>query len=74
MTYFTELPGECAILLSGGIYREAPLYEYELGLYAKFGPGFVRLAAHNETSRPRVRWVSMTAKPGKDSLGRLTTC
>lgn len=48
---FQALEGGVAILVTGGVYKEAPLFRRSDGsLYAKLGSGFVRLNSDGSTS------------------------
>lgn len=71
--FFSELNGEHVVLVSGGVYRQALLYQREGYLYGKWGSGYVRLAADGSTSAPKVRMVVMSLYTGvgKDKLNRL---
>lgn len=56
MNFFTIIPEAQAVLLSSGVYRQAPLYLRADRVYAKVGSGFVRLSQNGATSAPKVRW------------------
>ena len=59
--YFTQLEGECAILKSGGVFKQADIYIRNRFLYAKANGGFVRLVDNGVTSHPRVFWEHISA-------------
>lgn len=71
--YFSEWNGEVAVLHSGGVYKQCPLYVWKGYLFAKYGSGFLRLAADGSTSSPKVRIsaISLYTGMGADKLGRL---
>lgn len=57
MSFFKPLdePEQFAIIVEGGVYKQAPLFTRAGHLYAKFGGGFVRLGSDGSTSRPKLR-------------------
>lgn len=71
--FFKQIEGEAAILASGGVYRQAEIYERNGYLFAKFGSGFVRLCADGSTSKAKMRLEAISSDGDlcRDSLGRL---
>ena len=73
MNFFSEISDGQAIVHSGGVYRQVPLFERMnvMGegkslremrvIYAKMGNGFVRLSQGGATSSPRVKWSEIDA-------------
>lgn len=57
---FTKLEGDVAILHSKGRLYQCDLYEWQGGLFAKQGGGFVRLRANGGTSVPSVTLKQVT--------------
>lgn len=74
MSYFKEIEGDCAILVSGGVYKQAPLFTMDGHLFAQTAGGYVRLARDGSTSKPKTRIQKLiTDMPlYQDGLGRLT--
>lgn len=66
MNYFTEIPEGQAIIHSGGVYRQVPLYGRGENVYAKYGSGFVKLSIGGATSSARVRWSEF--EPGMSEI------
>lgn len=61
---FTKLEGDAAILHSKGRLYQCDLYEWQGGLFAKQGGGFVRLRANGGTSVPSVTLTQViTTRP-----------
>ena len=75
MSYFQEIEGDVAILTSGGVFKQAPLYVMDGNLFAKASGGFVRINATGGTSKPKLSVVKLVTdlKLFKDTHGRLTT-
>lgn len=74
MSLFSEVMGEVAILIEGGVYKQVPLYVRNGYLHAKLGSGYVRLYKSGETSKPKCRLETITwdqTALGTDHLGRL---
>lgn len=73
MHYFSEVPEGQAIVQSGGVYRQVPIYTRtdpttgSARLYARFGGGYVRLAQGGTTSKPKVLWVEIDPGDGSYS-------
>lgn len=57
---FTALPGDVAITLTNGVYRQVDLYTYEGRVFAKHGNGFIALRADGSTTLPRTRVMKHT--------------
>ena len=58
MSEFTSLDGT-VLLRAKGTYRQAPLFAYDNGIYAKrSGVIYVRLRQNGETSSPGLYWSS----------------
>jgi len=56
MQFFTSIEGS-ALLLSGGVYREAALFVNEKNeVFAKHGAGVIRLYPNNGTSAKSIVW------------------
>ena len=75
MSYFKPLEpeGQVAILVRGGIYKQAPLYTRNGYIFAKSGDGFVRLTSSGATSAPstRIESLVMDFELFEDQYGRL---
>ena len=73
MGMFKQIEGENAVIVEGGVYKQADLYARDGYLYAKAGGGFVRLYADGSTSKAKCRLDVMTFdKPlCTDKFGRL---
>ena len=73
MGMFKQIEGENAVIVEGGVYKQADLYARDGYLYAKVGGGFVRLYADGSTSKARCRLDVLTfSKPlCRDAFGRL---
>jgi len=53
---FQELEGQTAIVVSKGVYKQAPVYMRDDGsLFAKVGSGFIRLNGTGSTSHAGTR-------------------
>lgn len=72
---FRELTGDTAVIAHRGTYRVAQLFEWQNGIYARIGNGYVRLYHNGTTSRDGFRLIHMTwDRPlFADKFGRLTT-
>ena len=60
-------------MVHNGVYKPAKLYEYNGGLYAAVGGGFVRLKANGATSHPQIR-LEVLHRDGplfQDRFGRI---
>jgi hypothetical protein len=53
MSFFKQVEGEAAIIISNGVYRQCDLYTRDGYLYAKISGGFVRLMADGATPRQK---------------------
>lgn len=75
MSFFKQVVGEAAILRENGIFRQVDLYTRDGYLYAKFGSGFVWLAADGSTTKAKVALdhMSWTGQLCHDRYGRLCT-
>ncbi len=73
MGMFKQIEGENAIIVEGGVFKQADLYTRDGYLYAKASGGFVRLYADGSTSKAKCRLDVMTFdKPlCADKFGRL---
>lgn len=74
MGLFSEVMGEVAVIIEGGVYKQVPLYVRDGYIYAKVGSGYIRLYQSGETSKPKCRLDTMTwdhTALGTDHLGRL---
>lgn len=75
MSYFKPLEpeGQVAILVRGGIYKQAALYTRNGYIFAKSGDGFVRLTSSGATSAPstRIESLVMDFELFEDQHGRL---
>lgn len=71
--FFKPIEGEAAILIADGVFRQTDLYERNGYLFAKYGSGFVRLAADGSTSKAKLRLetLSWDGALGADAMGRL---
>lgn len=72
---FKRLEGDTAVLYTKGVYKQADLYEWEGGLYASVGGGFVRLTADGRTSVPTtvVKQITTDIPLWTDRFNRLST-
>lgn len=66
MRYFTEVTDGHVITVSGGVYRQASLFERGGRAYARYGAGFVRLHQGSTTSHTGVKWVEID--PGESKI------
>lgn len=73
MGMFQQVDGENAIIVEGGVFRQADLYTRDGYLYAKTGGGFVRLYADGSTSKAKCRLDVLTFEKTlyADKFGRL---
>jgi hypothetical protein len=73
MAMFKQVEGENAIVVEGGVFKQADLYTRDGYLYAKAAGGFVRLYADGSTSKAKCRLDVLTFdKPlCADKFGRL---
>lgn len=70
MSLFHQIPNAFAILIGGGVYKQAPLFEYKGQVFAKYGAGYVGLRK-NGTTHPTVLWTELDGyTPYWDDLGR----
>jgi len=72
---FKHIEGETVILVQGGVYKVADLYERESKLFAAIGGGYVRLYANGTTSKDKMHIdaLMLDGPLYKDRLGRLCT-
>lgn len=72
---FNKLEGDAVILQQNGVFKEADLYEWSGGLYAKASGGFVRLKADGTTTKSGVRIEHMETDRHlfRDRFNRLAT-
>lgn len=56
---FKHLPGDTAVLLAKGRFRQCDVYTFQDQLFAKVGSSFVRLNADGSTSDPGQRILSL---------------
>ena len=70
---FQALEGDCAVIVEGGVYKQADLYARNGFLFAKAGGGFVRLYADGSTSKPKCRIDTISTEKAlfSDPLGRI---
>lgn len=75
MGFFKEVEGEAAVIVSGGVYKQVPLYTRDGYVYAKTAGGFVRLMADGSTTKDKTRLDYMTwgGSLKRDTFGRLCT-
>lgn len=66
-------PGDVAVIVSKGVYRQCALSEMDGGLYAKMGRGYIRINADGRTSSPAYTVVQLATDLPlfKDQFGRL---
>ena len=57
MTLFKELEGDVAIVASGGVYKQVPIFTRNGYLFAAVSGGYVRLKADGTTSKDKLRLV-----------------
>lgn len=74
MGLFSIIEGAACVLQSGGVYRQAEVYQRDGGLYAKHGSGFIRLYVKGTTSVPKtvVETLHLEEALFVDEFGRLT--
>lgn len=70
---FAKLEGESAVIMIGGVYKVADLYERDGKLFAAASGGFVRLYANGSTSKPnmQIETIAIDEALYKDRFGRL---
>ena len=75
MGLFQKLETAQAILSVGGVYQQVDLYEWNGGLFAKHGAGYVRLYADGSTSKPKlvIQQLSLDQPLARDPLGKLVS-
>ncbi len=75
MSLFKVVEGDCAIVMSGGIYKQVPIYTRNGYLFAGVSGGFVRLKADGSTSKPKMLLEHLETELHlcKDKTGRLGT-
>lgn len=75
MSFFQQVEGEAAVIVSNGVYQQVDVYTRDGYLYAKVGSGFVRLHADGATTKAKTRLdhLSWTGPLCRDKLGRLCT-
>lgn len=61
MAEFNPIPGR-VLIVSGGVYKQADLCEYDGKIFAKYGQGHIALKANKETSKNRVFWKDLELK------------
>lgn len=73
MSFFAEIEGEAAVLVSNGVYQQVPLFVRDGYIYAKISGGFIRLMADGSTTKSHMRldFMSFDKQLCRDSLGRL---
>lgn len=73
MGLFKHLEGQVAILVEGGVYKQAELFSRDGYLYAKAGSGFVRLYADGSTTKAKCRIDALHFDKAlfQDKFGRL---
>lgn len=72
---FKKLEGDTVMLRQGGIYKPVDLYEWNGGLYAQLGGGYIRLRKDGTTTKAGVDFVHMEVEAViyADKFGRLAT-
>jgi hypothetical protein len=70
---FKHLEGETAIVVSGGVYKVADLYERDGKLFAATAGGYVRINSNGTTSKDKlsVDTLAIDAALYVDRFGRL---
>ena len=70
---FKALEGDTVLIVQGGVWKTADLYELDGALFAKFGSGFVRLRYNGTTSKDGVNFHDMATDRQlfQDAHGRL---
>jgi hypothetical protein len=70
---FRHLEGDQALVVLGGVYRVADLYERDGKLFAAISGGYVRINANGLTSKDKMRVESLVTEEPlyKDRFGRL---
>lgn len=70
---FKQLQGETVILVQNGVYKQADLYEWKGGLFAKFSGGFIRLKENGSTTKDGVSidTLMFDGELRRDKFGRL---
>lgn len=71
---FKKMNGDQALLVAKGTFKEADLFEFQGGLFAKHGSGYVRLKANGSTSKPGVDFCHLEteAELWSDPFGRIS--
>ena len=75
MSFFKDVEGEGAVVVTGGVYKQVELATRDGYLYAKVGGGYVRLMMDGSTSKNGTRLEFLTWDQGlfRDPFGRLCT-
>lgn len=75
MSLFKELEGDVAIVASGGVYKQVPIFTRNGYLFAAVSGGYVRLKADGTTSKDKLRLEHLETEVHlhKDKFGRLGT-
>jgi hypothetical protein len=70
---FRKLEGDLAILRQSGVFKEAPLYEWDSYLFAAHSGGYVKLHANGTTSKNGLYFDLLKYEPilYSDRFGRL---
>lgn len=74
MDMFKRVPDAHCILLTGGTYKQADVYEYGGHLYAKNGAGFIGLREANgsrHTTLAKTLWLDIDISYSTVEHGRL---
>ena len=75
MSLFQEIEGDVAIVMSGGVFKQVPLYTRNGFFFAAVSGGYVRLKTDGSTSKPNMSLVHIETELAlhQDRLGRLGT-
>ena len=56
---FVKLEGNTAIIVQGGVYKQADLYSWKNGLFLATAGGFVRIKDDNSTTKDKLNVVDL---------------
>lgn len=70
---FKQREGDAAVVVENGVFRQTDVYSRSGYLFAKFGPGFIRLYADGSTSKAKCRLdvLHVEGLVQQDRFGRL---
>lgn len=70
---FKQREGDAAVVVENGVFRQTDVYSRSGYLFAKVGPGFIRLYADGSTSKAKCRLdvLHVECRLQQDRFGRL---